>query len=221
MTSAVAIAAGGYHGLALDRQGRVHAWGANSYGQLGRSSADVWNSKLPLVVPGLPSIVAIAAGEEHSLALDRQGRVWAWGKNSTGQLGDGTTAHRHAPALVALDRVIAISAGSGHCLAVRADGGVSAWGDNAVGQLGNGTIVSSALPVPVTGLDAVVGVSALAGTSMALRNDRTVWGRGSNYVGAEGGAVSAYWLDPVYGCPHVHKVVGEHHGRSPSSPSSS
>lgn len=181
MSQAVAIAAGGAHSMALRRDGTVFAWGANGYHQLGRSSSDVWNSKLPLQVPGLTNIVAIAGGLTHSLALDRRGRLWSWGGNSYGQLGDGTNTHRSSPAVVGLDRVVAVSAGDYHSLALTADGRVWGWGLNFNGQLGDGTNLDRWVPVQVVGLDDAVGVSAMAATSLVLRQDRTLVGFGSDY----------------------------------------
>jgi len=71
----------------------------------------------PVRVEGLNNIVAIAAGVTHVLALDVGGNVWAWGFNTTGQLGDGTVKSRPTPGLVHnLDRVIAIAAGGAHSL---------------------------------------------------------------------------------------------------------
>ncbi len=181
MGQAVAIAAGGAHSMALRRDGTVFAWGANSYHQLGRPNSEAWNSKLPLQVPGLTNIVAVAAGGTHSLALDRRGRVWSWGGNSYGQLGDGTNTHRSSPFAVGLDRVVAIAAGEYHSLALTADGRVWGWGFNFNGQLGDGTNVDRWVPTPVVGLNNAVGISAMAGTSMALLTDRTVAGWGSDY----------------------------------------
>lgn len=181
MGQAMAIAAGAAHSMALRRDGTVFAWGANAYHQLGRSSSEVWNTNLPLQVPGLTNIVAIAGGGTHSLALDRRGRVWSWGGNSYGQLGDGTNAHRAGPALLGLNRVVAIAAGEYHSLALTADGKVWGWGRNSSGQLGDGTQVDRWVPTQVAGLTDAVGISAMAGTSMALLTDRTVVGWGSDY----------------------------------------
>ncbi|CAB3392649.1 RCC1 domain-containing protein [Kyrpidia spormannii] len=97
-----AVAAGAYHSLALTSDGRVFAWGANSYGQLGDGTT---NSALSAVqVQGLTTAstvaVAVAAGGNHSLALTNDGRVFAWGKNSSGQLGDGSTTSSDFPVQV-------------------------------------------------------------------------------------------------------------------------
>jgi hypothetical protein len=72
MTNVIAIAAGGYHSLALKADGTVAAWGSSSHGQ----------STVPL---GLAGVVALAAGTRHSLALKTNGTLVSWGDNANGQ----------------------------------------------------------------------------------------------------------------------------------------
>lgn len=86
----VAISAGDYHVLALDNQGSVWAWGKNYYGQLGIGSTD--DSSTPVLVKKdlttyLTDIVYIDAGFEHSLAIDKDGQIWVWGRNKYAELG--------------------------------------------------------------------------------------------------------------------------------------
>lgn len=94
---AVAVSAGALHSLALLADGRVFAWGGNADGQLGIGSN--LNSADPVAVGApLPAgIVSIGAGANHSLAMDAAGNVWAWGRNTRGQLGDGTRLPRDRP----------------------------------------------------------------------------------------------------------------------------
>jgi alpha-tubulin suppressor-like RCC1 family protein len=139
-----AIAAGGYHSLALDENGLVYAWGQNSSGQLGTGSTGAPQGT-PVQVPGLSTISAIAAGENHSLAMGANGEIWAWGTNSNGQLGLGVLSggtyptYYPTPAQVSIqDGAAAIAAGSLHSLAVSKSGAVWAWGNNYRGQIGNG-----------------------------------------------------------------------------------
>jgi hypothetical protein len=73
-----AIAAGGWHSLALTESGEVYAWGGNGFGQLGLG--DTRNRLTPTQVPGLGRVKAIAVGLEHSLALTESGEVYAWGQ---------------------------------------------------------------------------------------------------------------------------------------------
>src|SRR5439155_2063948 len=106
----VAIAAGGYHSLALKRDGTVAAWG---YWLAARTTP-----------AGLSDVVAIAAGEYYSLALKADGTVVAWGDNVNGQT-------RVPPGL---SNVVAIAAGSEHALALKREGTVVGWGYNTYGQ---------------------------------------------------------------------------------------
>src|SRR4051812_19233615 len=91
--------------------------------------------------PVPPVSVKVSAGALHSLALDATSRIWSWGDNTGGQLGDGTTTTRLAPTLVAgaTGTFTAVSAGGTHSLARRSDGRVVAWGANVNGEVGDGT----------------------------------------------------------------------------------
>jgi alpha-tubulin suppressor-like RCC1 family protein len=78
-----------------------------------------------------PRIVSVAAATDHTVAVDAEGRMWAWGANPWGQLGDGTTERRLTPVLVAgLDHVVAVAAGGYHsarsCSTILARGNSSA-----------------------------------------------------------------------------------------------
>ena len=95
-----AIAAGGEHTCALIRDGAVWCWGDNRFGQVGDGTRT--NYLLPVLDPirvgGLPgAAMAIAAGAWHSCALTTAGAAWCWGRNSDGELGDGTTTDRLVP----------------------------------------------------------------------------------------------------------------------------
>jgi alpha-tubulin suppressor-like RCC1 family protein len=92
-----AVAAGGYHSLALDENGVVHAWGQNSSGQLGLGAASSTHQGTPVQVPGLSNIKAIAAGELHSIAMDAAGAIWVWGSNSVSQMGSAARPGATSP----------------------------------------------------------------------------------------------------------------------------
>ncbi len=172
VTGAVAVAAS-WHTLALTADGRVYAWGRNTYGQLGngRFGLDA-REATPARVKGLENVAAISAGWDHSLALTRDGRVYAWGGRSHGQLGDGVRATGRPLAtphpVSGVEGVAAIAAGGQHSLALTRDGRVFAWGSNWNGQLGDGRSgagTHSAAPLPVSAPDgkgALTGVVAIA-----------------------------------------------------------
>ena len=89
------------------------------------------------------------------------GSAEAWGRNSEGELGDGTTTNGFTPlAVTGLSNVTAVAGGNLHSLALLGDGTVMAWGYNGNGQLGDGTTDNRLTPVAVTGLS---NVTAIAG----------------------------------------------------------
>jgi alpha-tubulin suppressor-like RCC1 family protein len=199
----IAIAAGGEHALALLAGGTVMAWGNDTVGELGpttavQTCADGYPcSPTPVAVGGLHTVKAIAAdrngfgtGGDFNLALLADGRVMAWGSNDRGQLGDGSTTGpqscgafgpcSNTPAPVSgLRSVTAVAAGGHHGMALLADHSVKAWGENSYGQLGDGQYLDSAIPVAVSHLARVATIAAGWEHSLALRTDGKVeqWGQ--------------------------------------------
>ena len=136
--------------------------------------------------------IKIAAGYSHSLALRKDGTVWAWGYNGYGQLGDGTTSEKRSPVQVnGLSGVTAIAAGGSHSLVLKNDGTVWAWGANDYGQLGDGTTTKKITPVQVSGVSGIIAVACGESHSLALKNDGTVWTWGANWYGQLGDGTSA------------------------------
>ena len=196
----VAIAAGEYHSLALCSDGTVAAWGRSSSGQLGNNNSS-GNPDVPVLVDNTGvlagrKVIAIAARANHNLALCSDGVVVAWGANSYGQLGAGTTINSPVPVLVersgvlAGKRVIAIGVGQGNGLALCSDGTLAAWGANTYGELGN-DVSDSKVPVLVnrTGVLAGKNVRAIATGqyhSLALCDDGTLAAWGFNTSGQLG-----------------------------------
>jgi alpha-tubulin suppressor-like RCC1 family protein len=91
-------------------------------------------------VPRASAGATVSGGEFHTVLVKPDGSVWAWGINSSGQLGDGTTTQKTVPTLVSgISDVVAVAAGGTFTLALKSDGTVWAWGANTYGQLGDGT----------------------------------------------------------------------------------
>jgi uncharacterized repeat protein (TIGR01451 family) len=187
LSGITAVVGDGGHSLALRGDGTVWAWGYNSYGQLGNGTIwERWTS-VPAQVDGLSGVVAVAAGGIQSVAVKGDGTVWAWGGNSAGQLGDGTTTERTTPVQVGgLSGIAAVAAGNSHCLALKDDGTLWAWGANNSRQLGDGTIAERAIPLQVNGLSGVTAAAAGYAHSVAVKGDGTVWTWGANEAGELG-----------------------------------
>ena len=100
----------------------------------------------PLAVPGLTDVVAISAGQRHSLALTADGTVWTWGSNAEGQLGRAGEPGTAAP-VPDLGDVVAIAGGGSYSLAATASGAVWAWGNNGDGQIGDNSTNDSPIPI--------------------------------------------------------------------------
>ena len=167
------------------------------------------------------------AGLAMVLAAPAQGAPYtatAWGLNTSGQLGDGTTTgpEKCAPeetpcgttpvGVSGLSGVTAVSGGATHSLALLSSGTVMAWGNNGNGQLGNGTTASSDVPVAVcagapqtscaTGpyLSGVVAVSGGFSHSLALLSNGTVMAWGNNVAGQLGNGTTESSDVPVPVC---------------------
>ena len=165
----VQVSAGGWHSLALGGDGNAYAWGWNHYGQLGNNnSGEDTYSSVPVRVrdPASPADASkrlqatqVSAGDGHSLALGGDGNAYAWGYNSTGQLGNNNSSDSSVPVRVRDPaspadaskglQATQVSAGGWHSLALGGDGNAYAWGNNDYGQLGNNSTSRSTVPVPV------------------------------------------------------------------------
>ena len=215
------LAAGSIHVMALRSDGTPFVWGLNSLGALGDGSAGILIRATPVPVVGLSGVMAIAAGSGHSLALRTDGGVWAWGDNTVGILGDGTTIPRGLPVQVRapggvglLGGITAIAAGGSHSLALKNDGTVWGWGRNDSGVLGNNTTVSSAVPVQASVPTGVIAIATSTLHSLALVSDGsgttgTVWAWGSNATGqlGDGTIVDKLVPTPVPGLTGVKAIV--------------
>jgi hypothetical protein len=137
---AVQVAAAQYHSLILTKHGDVYACGLGKGGRLGAGGG--LEQPLPTRVLGALSkrkVVFVAAAENHSLCVTKEGHVYSWGSNRFGQLdASPSTSIRATPARVNDLRrpCVAVAAGDRHSVALSSGGEVFTWGDNSSGQLG-------------------------------------------------------------------------------------
>ena len=104
------------------------------------SRHDIESGTIPVSVYAFRGDMAtVSAGSHHSMAIGKDGSLWAWGGNWVGQLGDGTTTQRSSPIQIQPGTTwSSVSPGSYHIVAIGAGGTLWAWGSNSSGQLGIG-----------------------------------------------------------------------------------
>lgn len=188
----------------------VTGWGFNANGQLGWSQPP----NIPRADPGVSFVDGgskgqTSAGMLHSLAVRKDGQVWASGWNVYGQLGNNSTIDGTGSVVPGLNNVVSVAAGGIHSLAAKSDGTVWAWGWNGLGQLGDGTLLDRLTPVQVPGLSDVVEVAAGTFHSLALTRDGTVWAWGYNIFGAVGdGTLTTRQVPVKVSMPKATSVSG-------------
>jgi hypothetical protein len=173
----ISIAAGGYHTVALQQNGRVWSWGYDANGAVGNGTASTTGTHLPVQVSRLSDVKSIAAGLNHSVAIKEDGTVWVWGSNRSGQLGNGTTtgAYNIPVQLAGLSGVADVIAKANHTIALMQDGTAWAWGDKGSGQWGNGfTVDGSSTPVQMRGASGATAVAALVNPGSVVQQGDTM-----------------------------------------------
>lgn len=183
-----AVVANGGHSCALLSSGAVHCWGSNQAGQLGDGGTS--ERRVPVAVQGLlESVTALAVGGSHTCALLQSGNVACWGRNGSGQLGNGTNLDQKTPVPVTGlgGLVMALVAGANHTCALLQTGAVQCWGDNTNGQLGDQTTTVRNVPTTVNSLaGAVKAIVAGSDHTCAILTDGRVQCWGDNARGQLG-----------------------------------
>lgn len=170
------IAAGWTNSCAIDTTGQLSCWGDDRNGQLGQGRALMASTQQfvqlgfkppvsPGQLPGRPSRIAIGIG--HVAAIDADGKLWTWGKDSVGTAGSGSASS--TPALIG-SGFTAVAVGWASTYAIKADGSLWAWGANGNGLLGTG----------------FVSVAAAGNHAAAIKADGSLWTWGANTFGSVG-----------------------------------
>jgi len=148
---ATAIAAGGYHSLVI-ASGALYSFGYNDLGQLGIGNTTNKTTPVAVTLAAGVAPTAVAAGTYHSMAIGSNGKLYAFGNNANGELGNGTTVNSSSPVVVSMPAGVsatAIADGAEHSLAIGSDGNLYAWGYNGLDELGDGNTTDSSTPVQV------------------------------------------------------------------------
>lgn len=190
------------NGMAIDTFGALWMWGDNTEGQMGNGTVTPTSS--PVAVLGKIYFSKFAKGTgsgSFMSVLDASGKLWAWGSNVAGVLGDGTNTPRSSPVAVLGSHVFSeVSQQSSCTLGIDTTNQMWAWGENNNGQLGDGTFADKSSPVSVLGthnwrtvtpfVPAGVGV-------MALDTAGKMWGWGDNSSGSIGDGTIVSKSSPV------------------------
>lgn len=194
LTTWTKVEVGLWHAHAI-KGGQLWGWGNNFWNKLGVISGD---TSSPIQVGAATDWIAITTASSSSLGIrgTTSGSLWAWGSNSSGVLGVGSTANKSSPTQVgALTTWTKVVSASYSVLALRSDNSLWAWGANSSGQLGLGDISSRSSPVLVGTLWKDISISTTH--SVGLKTNNTLWTWGSNYYGQLGQQNTTSSLWPV------------------------
>jgi alpha-tubulin suppressor-like RCC1 family protein len=194
------------HNVHMNTAGRIWSYGSNDSGELGNGTTRPNGTAPPtdITISGSlngKTIVSIALGNGHTIALDSTGKVHAWGNNSTGQIGNGTTTNISTPISVSSfgtlngKTIVSIACGSSRTFAIDSNGQVHAWGDNRYGQLGNNSRSPITIPINISSFGSLVGktivsISSAHDHTAAIDSNGNVHTFGYNWIGQLGNGVS-------------------------------
>jgi alpha-tubulin suppressor-like RCC1 family protein len=205
------LGVGSHHACGLTASGTAFCWGGNSYGQLGigadygPDSCSGWRgatepcARMPVPVGGGLTFTRLSVGDAHTCGLATEGAWYCWGRNESGQLGNGTAGPDicHGSPCSTLPVAVAsgvsfmtVFAGYRHSCGVTSAGFAHCWGNNLYGQLGDGTSVSSLTPVAVTGGLRFASVSPHTSHTCGLTTGGVAYCWGSNSYGQLGTGTS-------------------------------
>ena len=150
----------------IDKKGKVYTWGSNSYGQLGNGSETTTYTSVPICISEVEdsplkgkNIVDIY-GSSTMIARDSDGKLYSWGYNKYGELGNGTTANSSMPICISNienstlkgKNIVDIYGGGSTMIAKDSNGKLYSWGYN-YGRLGNGTTDDSSMPICISDIE--------------------------------------------------------------------
>ena len=190
ITDATDVETTEFSACAIRAGGAVWCWGRGTLGTLGNNAATTQSSAVRVVKAGdvpLDTIVELAGGWNHMCARDGNLGVWCWGRDASGQLGDGLVAQRNfaapvldAPGGAPLTGAMQLVSGGDHACVRKANDEIWCWGGNFAGQFGDTTTANHGSPVKIATSRSVAGGSY---STCWVNADTSVSCTGANYHG--------------------------------------
>jgi alpha-tubulin suppressor-like RCC1 family protein len=209
------------HTVATGSDGATYAWGGNAYGQLGDGTTTRSTTPALVQAPAGVTFVSVEAGAGFTVATAADGTAYAWGRNSSGQLGNGTTTDAASPVAVSMPAGVTfhgVSVGTSVTVALGSDGEAYAWGFSSSGQLGSGSTTRSTVPVRVQAPAGVTFSRVVAGSAhvLGVTADGSAYAWGNNSLGKLGDGSATNRTRPVpvlapAGVGFVDVAAGIHH----------
>jgi uncharacterized repeat protein (TIGR02543 family) len=201
---------------AITSYGRLFLWGGNNLGGQGTERIIPTEITSQFYLNEGDAITQIAFGHFHTLAVSLEGRIFTWGYNPYGQLGDGTTLEKYEPIEItsnfgfnAEETVVQSSVGFFHSSVITSEGRVFMWGYNIYGQCGDGTIINKLVPTEIeSNFDLIEGETviqiSLGGNSFSIArtSKRRVFVWGYNENGQLGDGTTIDRTKPTEITPH-------------------
>jgi alpha-tubulin suppressor-like RCC1 family protein len=179
--------------------GRAWCWGLNNEGQLGNGTRDFFSHSTPIVVSGGLTFTKIRTGEYHTCGLTTGNKIYCWGLNNEGQLGDGTDTYRRlTPRLVTGGLAFSwVDAGSRTTCGITTANKAYCWGYGKDGQRGDGGITERvSAPRAVFGGHLFTKVSASGSYTCGVTTSNQAWCWGGNALGQLGDGTTTNRLTP-------------------------
>jgi alpha-tubulin suppressor-like RCC1 family protein len=197
------VSAGNYHTVALKKNGTLWAWGIDGGGELGDGNPSGTTETSPEQIGTATNWVKISAGYDHVLAITSDGKLWAWGANYYGAVGDGTTtdATNGPEQIGTATNWVDIAGGYYQSAGITADGKLWGWGQNNLGELGNGTVNQSLVPVQAGTATNWTRVFGGLEFNVGMTSDGGAWGWGRNIEGEIGDGTIVNKVNPTNSGP--------------------
>jgi uncharacterized repeat protein (TIGR02543 family) len=185
----IQVSLGGLHSSALTLSGKIFVWGYNDYGQIGNYSTITFVTPIDITsrfnLETGDRIIQVSLGIFHSSALTLSGRLFMWGYNNNGQLGDNTDINRLVPLEITSrlglqnhDLITQVSLGWTHSSALSSTGRLFMWGSNISGQLGDLTKTDRFVPTEITTHFGLENADMIIYLSMGFNNSQAITSSG-------------------------------------------